>query len=74
MRDFFSQLRKRNVIKVGIAYLVVAWLVLQLADVIFPAMHLPEWSTSLALGLLIVGFPVALVSGHECRPRSGAFL
>jgi len=61
MRDFFSQLRKRSVIKVGIAYLVVAWLVLQLADVIFPAMHLPEWSTSLALGLLIVGFPVALV-------------
>ncbi len=34
---------------------------LQLADVIFPAMRLPEWSTSLVLGLLIIGFPVALV-------------
>jgi hypothetical protein len=61
MRAFFRQLQKRQVIKVGIAYLIVAWLALQLADVIFPAMHLPDWSTSLVLGLLIVGFPLALV-------------
>jgi adenylate cyclase len=61
MRAFFRQLQKRQVIKVGIAYLIVAWLSLQLADVIFPAMHLPDWSTSLVLGLLIVGFPLALV-------------
>ena len=61
MRAFFRQLQKRRVIKVGIAYLIVAWLSLQLADVIFPAMHLPDWSTSLVLGLLIVGFPLALV-------------
>lgn len=61
MRKFFRQLQKRQVIKVGIAYLIVAWLALQLADVIFPAMQLPEWSTSLVLGLLIVGFPLALV-------------
>jgi len=61
MRKFFQELRKRQVIKVGIAYLIVAWLALQLADVIFPAMQLPGWSTSLVLGLLVVGFPLALV-------------
>ena len=61
MRDFFRELQKRHVIKVGIAYLIASWLVLQLADVIFPAMQLPEWSTSLVLGLLIVGFPLAVV-------------
>ena len=61
MRTFFRELRKRQVIKVGIGYLIVAWLVLQLADVIFPAMRVPDWSTSLVLGLLVVGFPVALV-------------
>lgn len=61
MRKFFQELQKRQVIKVGIAYLIVAWLALQLADVIFPAMQLPDWSTSLVLGLLIVGFPLALV-------------
>ena len=61
MRAFFRQLQKRQVFKVGIAYLIVAWLALQLADVIFPAMQLPDWSTSLVLGLLIVCFPLALV-------------
>lgn len=61
MRAFIDELRRRNVLKVGIAYLVAAWLVLQLADVVFPAMQLPGWSTSLVLGILIVGFPLALV-------------
>lgn len=61
MKTFFQELSKRHVVKVGIAYLVVAWLVLQLADVIFPALGLPDWSITLALGLLVIGFPVALV-------------
>jgi adenylate cyclase len=61
MREFFSQLRKRKVIKVGVAYLIASWVVMQLADTIFPAMNLPDWSTSLVLGLLIVGLPLALV-------------
>jgi len=61
MSGFFKELRKRHVVKVGIAYLVVAWLVLQLGDVIFPALGLPDWSITLALGLLAIGFPVALV-------------
>jgi adenylate cyclase len=61
MKAFFRDLRERSVIKVSIAYLVVAWVVLQLADVIFPAMNLPDWSISLVLGLLAIGFPVAIV-------------
>jgi len=61
MRKFIRQLRERHVVKVCIAYLVVAWLVLQLADVIFPALGLPDWTISLALALLVIGFPVALV-------------
>lgn len=61
MKGFFLELRKRHVVKVSIAYLVVAWLVLQLADVIFPALGLPDWSITLALGLLATGFPVAIV-------------
>ena len=61
MRAFFDELRKRNVIKVGVAYLVGAWLVLQFADIIFPAIGLPERSITLVLGILVVGFPLALV-------------
>jgi len=61
MKSFLRELRKRRVVKVGVAYLLAAWLVLQLADVIFPAMGLPEWTITLVLGLLAVGFPLALI-------------
>ena len=61
MREFFDELKKRKVIKVGVTYLIASWVVMQLADTIFPAMNLPDWSTSLVLGLLIVGMPLALV-------------
>ena len=61
MSNFFREIRVRGVIKVGIAYLVGAWLVLQLADVIFPAMGLSNKSVTLVLGLLVVGFPLALI-------------
>ncbi|MGH8194872.1 MAG: TPR end-of-group domain-containing protein [Woeseiaceae bacterium] len=71
MRELFRQLQKRSVIKVGVAYLVGAWLVLQLADVIFPAMLLPEWSISMVLALLAVGFPLALILSwvYEITPE-----
>ncbi|MBE9549032.1 MAG: tetratricopeptide repeat protein [Proteobacteria bacterium] len=61
MKGFFRKLRQRNVIKVGIAYLVIAWAVMQLADVILPLLQLPEWTITLVLALLVLGFPIALV-------------
>jgi adenylate cyclase len=61
MKKFFRQLQDRHVFKVGIAYLVMAWVVLQIADVIFPALNLPGWSITLTLALLAVGFPASLV-------------
>jgi adenylate cyclase len=61
MKPFLRELRNRHVFKVGIAYLIVAWLLLQVADVVFPALGLPPWSITLVLALLAVGFPAALV-------------
>jgi adenylate cyclase len=61
MKKFFRQLRDRHVFKVGIAYLVMGWVVLQIADVIFPALNLPGWSITLTLVLLAVGFPISLI-------------
>lgn len=60
MKAFIHELRERSVVKVGVTYLIAAWVVLQLADVLFPAMRLPEWAITLVLGLLVVGFPVAV--------------
>ncbi|MDX2479978.1 MAG: hypothetical protein QNK24_06540 [Desulfuromusa sp.] len=44
--SFFNELKRRNVFKVGIAYAIVAWLLLQLSDMLVPALHLPEWFNS----------------------------
>lgn len=59
--EYYRKIRDRGVIKVGIAYLVTAWLVLQLADVLVPALGLPETAVSWVLAALAVGFAIALV-------------
>jgi len=59
--SFLEELRRRNVLRVAIAYVVVAWLLLQVSDTLVPALLLPEWFHSGVAFLLIIGFPVALV-------------
>jgi adenylate cyclase len=61
LKAFLTELKDRKVFRVAIVYLVAGWVVMQIADVMFPALGLPEWSVTLAAALLIVGFPVALV-------------
>ena len=59
--NFFSELKRRNVFKVAAAYIIVAWLLLQVSDTLVPALHLPEWFHSGVAFLLIMGFPVAMI-------------
>jgi len=59
--SLFNELRRRNVIKVAIAYAVVAWLLLQVADIILPTFRTPDWVMQVVTFLLILGFPVALI-------------
>jgi len=59
--SFLTELKRRNVLRVGIAYAVVAWLLLQVSDTLVPALRLPEWFHSGVALLLILGFPVALI-------------
>jgi TolB-like protein/Flp pilus assembly protein TadD len=58
--SFFNELKRRNVFKVGAAYLVLAWIVIQIANAAVPALRLPEWVNSLVFLLGILGLPFAL--------------
>src|SRR5438094_3010442 len=58
---FFGELKRRNVYKVGVAYAVVAWLLMQIASQIFPFFEIPNWVVRLVILLLIIGFPIALL-------------
>src|SRR5256885_3014222 len=59
--SFFSELKRRNVYKVTIAYAVVSWLLIQVATQVFPFFEIPNWAVRLVVLLLIIGFPVALL-------------
>src|SRR5713101_5005461 len=60
-KNFFAELKRRNVYKVAIAYAVVAWLLMQVASQIFPFFEIPNWAVRLVVLLLVIGFPIALV-------------
>lgn len=56
----FEELKRRNVFRVGIAYIVVAWLILQLADVLISLLELPAWTGRLVFLVVLIGLPIAL--------------
>ena len=59
--SLFNELKRRNVLKVAAAYIIVSWLLLQVSDTLVPALHLPGWFHSGVAFLLILGFPVAMI-------------
>lgn len=59
--SLFSELKRRNVFRVGATYAVVAWVLMQVADIVLPAFNAPQWVLQVFLFFLALGFPVALV-------------
>lgn len=71
LKKFFAELQRRNVYKVGIAYSVVSWLLIQIATQTFPVFEIPNWATRMVVFLLLLGFPVALILAwaYELTPE-----
>lgn len=61
MKRFFSELKRRNVYRVAVAYAVVGWLLIQIATQLFPFFDIPNWAVRLVVLLLALGFPIALI-------------
>jgi TolB-like protein/Flp pilus assembly protein TadD len=61
MASVWAELKRRNVIRVAVAYAVVAWLLIEISATLFPMLRLPEWTATFVAALLIIGFPVALI-------------
>ena len=59
--SFFAELKRRNVYKVAIAYAVTGWALAEGASQIFPVFDIPNWAVRLAVLLILIGFPIALV-------------
>jgi len=60
-RNFFSELKRRNVYRVAIAYIVAGWALSQGVAQVFPVFDVPNWTIRLLVLLIVLGLPVALV-------------
>jgi TolB-like protein/Tfp pilus assembly protein PilF len=61
MAGLIQELKRRNVFKVGTAYVVMTWLAAQVADIFLEPLGVPEWFIQSLLILLLIGFPVTIV-------------
>src|SRR4029077_8235859 len=74
MANFLAELKRRHLYRVAAAYVVVAWVLLQLVNNVTPLMRLPDWAGSFFLAVLLVGFPIALIFAwiHQLASADGA--
>ena len=56
-----AELKRRNVFRVGMAYLVLGWVVIQVTDIVSPALNLPDWTLPMVTWFGVIGFPFALL-------------
>lgn len=70
-KSFFTKLKERKVIRVAIVYIVVGWVIIQIGEVSFEALILPEWSLALLMVIVFLGLPLALVLAwaYELTPE-----
>jgi TolB-like protein/Tfp pilus assembly protein PilF len=70
-KKFLVELQRRNVYKVGIAYGVVGWLLIQIATQLFPVFEIPNWGARMVVVIVLLGFPVALILAwaYELTPE-----
>ena len=59
--SLIAELKRRNVFRVGVAYGIVAWLLVEVASVVLPALHLPDWTLTFLIIVILAGFPLVLI-------------
>ncbi|MBA3563197.1 MAG: tetratricopeptide repeat protein [Gammaproteobacteria bacterium] len=58
---FMAELRRRRVIRVAVVYVIAGWLLIQVASTVLPGLNLPEWSVTLVIVLVVLGFPITFL-------------
>ena len=67
----FENLQRRGVLETALAYLIVGWLLIQIGDIVFDQLHLPQWAGTFVTVLVIAGFPIALALSWFLEFRDG---
>lgn len=71
LKNYISELKRRNVFKVSIAYIIVAWIIIQVASIALPTFDAPPFVLKTILFLMVIGFPLNLVFAwaYELTPE-----
>ena len=60
-KKLITELKRRNVFKVAMAYAIAGWLIIQVATSVFPAFKFPDWTIQFVIILVVIGFPISLI-------------
>ncbi|MGB5448736.1 MAG: winged helix-turn-helix domain-containing protein, partial [Woeseiaceae bacterium] len=66
-----ENLQRRGVFETAVAYLIFGWLLIQIADIVFAQLHLPDWTATFVTVLVIAGFPMAIILSWFLEFRDG---
>lgn len=68
---FLSELRRRRVVRVAVVYAIAGWVVIEVASTMLPGLNLPDWTVTLVIALVVLGFPIAVGMGwmFDLGPR-----
>jgi len=67
----FENLKRRGVLETGLTYLILGWLLIQIADIVFSQLFLPDWAGTFITVLVIAGFPIAIALSWFLEFRDG---
>jgi len=59
--NFIQELKRRNVFKVATAYAIAGWLIIQISDIVFPRLGLPDWTVTFVIALVFIGLPISII-------------
>ena len=61
IKEFFEDLKRRHVVRVAVGYIIVSWVILQVADVVLPALDVGDWVFRALLTLGVIGFFITII-------------
>ena len=61
MAGLFTELKRRNVFRVGVAYVICAWVIAQVADLVLDNIEAPDWVMQAIMLILVIGLPLVLI-------------
>ena len=71
MAPVWAELKRRNVVRVAVAYAIVGWLLIEVSSTVFPLVQLPDWTVTFVTMLVLLGYPLALILAwaYELTPE-----